>query len=115
MGEAKKYQAKFSGDANLSFEHKGVSFDDFKDGVLVDAKYGHGSSIFSEDDFGDIQFTNPQRLNKIQEQAERQLKAIEGTNLKIEWHISTELGATGIKEFFSSKGITQIVVKYTPL
>lgn len=119
LEQAKKYQAKFSGDANLSFEHNGVSFDDFKDGVLVDAKYGHGNSVFNkisdaewEDlDIGDL-IKNEQRATSLVNQARRQIGAIQGTALKIEWHISTELGAKGIEKLLQSRNMFDITVKF---
>lgn len=53
LRNAKQYQAEASGDAALSFNKGGVSFDDVAaDGKLVDRKFGHGASIFDkvEDD-----------------------------------------------------------------
>jgi hypothetical protein len=110
LEQAKKYQGKFSGDADLSFDYKGVSFDDFKDGVLVDAKFGHGKSIFNdlEGDFGDFDVDdivkNDKRRRSILDQAKRQLDAVEGSNVKIQWKISSELGQKGIARLFQEAG-----------
>jgi len=107
--KAKEYQKKFSGNADLSFEVNGVSFDAVKDGVLIDAKFGHGSSIF--DDAFEVKNTN--RADKIIEQANRQLRAVGDSGTKIEWHISTEKGAEGIRKLFLDNNIN-IDVKFTP-
>jgi hypothetical protein len=73
LKNAKQYQGEASGDAALSFNKGGVSFDDVApDGKLVDRKYGHGSSIFDED--GGV--LNEERANSIIEQARRQLNAV---------------------------------------
>jgi len=137
LDQAKKYQGnpKFegdrllsgSGDANLSFDYNGVSFDNVVDGKLIDNKYGHGSSIFKEtdelyseipglDDFveesGKVTIKNQKRVNSIITQANRQLEAVAGSNIPIEWHISTDLGARGISQVFKEQGITGIVVKH---
>lgn len=97
MKNAKQFQAEASGDAALSFDKGGVSFDDVAvDGKLIDRKYGHGSSIFDED--GGV--INQVRANSIVDQARRQLAAVGGDGSKIRWEISTEAGANGIEQLF---------------
>lgn len=112
---AKQYQARFSGDADLSFELKSVSFDaaDVNRGKLIDAKFGHGTSLF-EPDGEDFNILVKGRADKLLEQAQRQRNAIDGTDWQIEWHISTKLGADGIRDLFAKNGVTWITVVHTP-
>jgi hypothetical protein len=96
LKNAKQYQAEASGDAGLSFDKNGVSFDNVDvDGKLVDRKYGH-SSVFNAD--GTV--ANQTRANSILDQAERQLNAVGGDASKIRWEISSEGGANGIERLF---------------
>ncbi len=113
LKNAKQYQAEASGDAALSLEKAGTSWDNIDDaGKLIDRKYGHGASIFKEvdDGFGGkiIQVINTNRKNSIIEQATRQVNAAGGTPIK--WEISTELGAKGIKDLFVKNGINIEVI-----
>lgn len=114
LKNAKQFQAEASGDAALSFNKGGVSFDDIAvDGKLVDRKLGHGSSVFDED-FGVIRQV---RANSIVEQARRQLAAVGGDGTKLRWEISTERGANGIEQLFFENsalipGIDKIEVVY---
>ena len=130
LDQAKKFQGKASGDANLSFEVNGTSFDNIENGVLIDRKYGHATSIFKDtdplyneipglDDFieegaGKVLIKNQKRVNSLLTQARRQLSSIDGKDVTIEWEISSDLGARGISQVFQSAGITNIVVKYIP-
>jgi hypothetical protein len=114
LKNAKQFQAEASGDAALSFNKSGVSFDNVAaDGKLVDRKYGHGSSIFDED--GGV--VNETRAQSLLNQAQRQLDAVGGDGSKIRWEISTETGATGIKQLFLNSadeipGISNIEVVF---
>jgi hypothetical protein len=96
LSNAKQYQKEASGDALLSFDKNGVSFDNVTlDGKLIDRKYGH-SSVFNED--GSVR--NQARANSILEQAQRQLNAVNGDGSKLRWEISSEGGANGIERLF---------------
>ena len=134
LDNAKKYQGtpirnadgkliSGSGDANLSFEYNGTSFDNVIDGKLIDNKFGHGSSVFKESDDmfsefidevndldNNITIKNPKRVKAILKQAERQIKAADG-KVEIEWHVSTELGAKGIQKLFDNVKPTPINIK----
>ncbi len=95
LKNAKQYQKEASGDAGLSFELNGRSFDNItSDGKLIDRKYGHGSSVFNPD--GSVK--NQTRANKIIQQATDQI--IDANGQPIRWEISTELGASGIQKLF---------------
>ncbi len=95
LANAKQYQLEGSGDALLSFDKNGVSFDNVTiDGKLVDRKYGHGNSIFNID--GTIHNTN--RAESALTQARSQLTAAAGTPVK--WEVSTIEGATGLDKLF---------------
>ena len=136
LDNAKKYQGtpirdangkliSGSGDANLSFEYNGTSFDNVIDGKLIDNKFGHGGSVFKETDDmfsefidevndldNNITIKNPKRVKAILKQAERQIKAADG-KVEIEWHVSTELGAKGIRKLFKTQDPPiKIDVKY---
>jgi hypothetical protein len=103
LNNAKQFQREGSGDAFLSFETNGISFDNIDEaGVLVDRKWGHSASIFKEadDGFGGIIVHNRTRANSILEQALLQVNAAPG--LPIRWEISTELGARGIRQLFEN-------------
>jgi len=133
LDNAKKYQGTSirnadgklisgSGDANLSFEYNGTSFDNVIDGKLIDNKFGHGNSVFKEsddmfsefineaNDLDNITIKNQKRADAILEQAKRQIQAV-GGNVEIEWHVSTQLGAKGIQKLFRDEGIN-IKVKW---
>ena len=136
LDNAKKYQGtpirnadgkliSGSGDANLSFEYNGTSFDNVIDGKLIDNKFGHGSSVFKETDDmfsefidevndldNNITIINENRAKAILKQAKRQIKAVDG-KVGIEWHVSTELGAKGIRKLFETQDPPiKIDVKY---
>jgi hypothetical protein len=116
LKNAKQFQAEASGDAALSFNKGGVSFDNVAaDGKLIDRKYGHGSSIFDED--GGV--LNETRAQSLLSQAKKQLDAVGGDGSKIRWEISTDTGANGIEQlFFDNRnvfpGIENIDVVYVP-
>jgi len=120
LKNAKQYQQEASGDAALSFEKGGVSWDNLDEaGKLVDRKYGHGNSIFQEIDDGlggtKISVKNTKRRDAIIAQARSQVMAAGGTPIK--WEISTDLGARGIRELFSESDnslIRNIEVVYVP-
>ena len=104
LKNAKQYQREASGDAFLSFDKNGVSFDNVDEaGKLIDRKWGH-NSIF--DDAGNI--ANQNRANSLLEQANRQLNAADGTPIK--WEISTSKGAEDIQDFFELNNIDIEVV-----
>jgi len=106
LNNAKQYQQEASGDAGLSIELNGRSFDNItSDGKLIDRKYGHGSSVFNPD--GTVK--NQARANKIIQQATDQINDAGGR--PIGWEISTELGFNGIKQIFIREGLN-IEVKY---
>jgi len=120
LKNAKQYQQEASGDAALSFEKGGVSWDNLDEaGKLVDRKYGHGNSIFQETDNGVgkkiISVKNKSRERSIIAQARSQVTAAGGTPIK--WEISTDLGARGIRELFSESAnslIRNIEVVHVP-
>jgi hypothetical protein len=113
LNNAKQYQLEASGDALLSFEKNGVSFDNVDaGGILIDRKYGH-SSVFNAD--GTV--ANPTRAKSILEQAKRQLNAVGGDGTKLRWEISSKGGADGIERLFLENaenipGLDKITVKY---
>lgn len=127
---AKLYQKAASGDANLSFEVGGRSFDNIApDGKLVDRKFGHSNSIFDrvENEFGEVELvvSNESRIISLLNQAKGQIGAAGGHPIR--WEISTSTGADGIGQVFNGLGgytslpqfqgvnFNSIEVKYEPL
>lgn len=105
LDNAKQYQKEASGDAALSFDKGGRSFDNVTpDGKLIDRKYGHSSSVFNEidDGFGGttINIKDQNRANSILQQAAAQVNAAGGSPIR--WEISTDLGARGIGQLFNN-------------
>jgi len=108
LNNAKQYQLEASGDALLSFEKNGVSFDNVtSDGTLIDRKYGHGASVFNAD--GTVK--NQSRAQSILKQGRAQIDAADG--MPVKWEVSTELGADGIQNLFDNASI-DIEVVYVP-
>jgi len=103
LKNAKQYQAEASGDAALSFDKAGVSFDNVANGKLIDRKFGH-SSVF--DSAGNV--ANQSRADSILEQANRQLQAADGNPIR--WEISSQGGANGIRNLFLQEGINIEVI-----
>ena len=106
---AKAFQGKVSGHPDLSFELIGISFDAIVDGKLVDAKFGYGASTF-EDVYDDVleRFV-PEAYNEtlktaLKSSIERQMRAISGTGLKLEWHVSSQKAFDGIEMLFKEWG-----------
>jgi hypothetical protein len=120
LKNAKQYQKEASGDAALSFDINGTSWDNIDvNGKLVDRKYGHGASMFKEvdDGFGEkiIEVTNNSRVTSSLDQAARQVSA--AVDRPIKWEISIELGAKGLRQVFSQSNdplIRAIEVVYVP-
>lgn len=105
LANAKQYQLEASGDALLSFDKGGRSFDNVTtNGTLIDRKYGHGSSVFNAD--GTVH--NQTRAQSILNQGQAQITAANGTPVK--WEVSTELGADGIQNLFDANNINIEVV-----
>ena len=103
---AKLYQKAASGDANLSFEVGGRSFDDVaSDGKLIDRKFGYSNSIFDrvENEFGEVDLVihNLPRVKSLLTQAKGQLDAANGHPIR--WEISTYTGTDGIQSIFNGE------------
>ncbi len=105
LANAKQYQLEGSGDALLSFDKNGVSFDNVTpDGKLVDRKYGHGKSIFNDD--GSVH--NISRAESALKQARSQIIAAEG--IPVKWEVSTIEGANGLNKLFKANDLNIEVV-----
>ena len=104
LRNAKQYQYEASLDANLNFELNGVSFDNIDNGILIDRKFGHSSSIWDSD--GNI--ININRIESLREQAFRQINASNG--VPIRWEISTSEGAANLNQYFIDNGINIQVI-----
>lgn len=82
---------------------KGVRFDDYRNGRLVDAKGPGYSKLFG---YG---FAEAGLLR----QAERQTAAAQGT--PIEWNFAEEEAALHVQDLFATNGVTAIAVLYVPM
>lgn len=113
LQKARAYQAKISGgDANIGYKVGNRTFDgyDKSRNVLLEAKFGHGDAIF-DNDFN-VKVSNPvatKRAEGLLKQAREQIDAAGGT--AIEWHISSEKGAAGMRELFKQNGIDESKIK----
>jgi len=113
---AKAYQGKISGHPDLSFEFNGISFDAIEDGKLLDAKLGYGTSTFEDIYDEDLEVWLPEVFNDNLEKAllksaRRQLDAVAGTGIQIEWRVSNDLALRGITKLFE-KNTINITLKY---
>lgn len=86
-----------------------VSFDGFKEGVLLEAK-GTGYAKFIPDSVENGGWY--QGFRKIVGQAERQLAAANGTPVR--WHFAEREAADFVREVFRNEGLGRITVVHTP-
>ncbi len=111
---AKNYQAQFSGNADVSYMFRGADFDAVVDGKLIEAKLGYANLL---DKAGNLKTDG--RTNGIVAQlvakAQKHSKAITGTNLQVEWHVSSADGTKAIQGILREKGIDNIKVIHTPV
>jgi hypothetical protein len=92
----------------------GVKFDGFKDGVLLEAK-GPGYTEFFEENLAPKDwFKNSGKAQDLVKQAERQLRKVRGTGIRIEWHIAEEHAANAIRRLLDDNKIREITVIHTP-
>ncbi len=108
-GRAAVYQSQITGQpVGRVYEVRGVKFDGFESGTLLEAK-GPGLSGFVKDDRFIEVF---QGARKMISQATQQLRAAGAT--RIEWHVAEEGTAKAIRNLFKDKGIKGISVIHTP-
>ena len=102
---AAAYQARVCNAAKgKGYYVKGVQFDGYEGGKLLDAKYYPEGSGMARSLERDNYFVG----NKLADQARRQLTAAAGT--KVEWRVASEGAANKIRQLFSVNGIPIDVV-----
>jgi hypothetical protein len=91
----------------------GVSFDGFKDGVLLEAK-GPGYANKFLESLEPKPWFKPSGAKALVDQARRQFEAARSTGTPIRWHVAEEKTAEAIRRLFTNRGVVGIEVVYTP-
>ncbi|GMU04729.1 Tox-REase-5 domain-containing protein [Corallococcus caeni] len=111
---ARSYQEQISGhSADEAYWVGDVKFDGFRDGVLLDAKGpGYANKFFDKlDPKPWFKSTGAEALAK---QARRQLEAVRGLGIRIEWHVAEAKTANAIQKLLERKDIQGIRIVHTP-
>jgi hypothetical protein len=107
---AARYQERISGyPVDQSYVVRGVRFDGYKDGVLLEAKGPGYANKFLDELTPKRWFTKGAR--NMVEQAQRQLRAANGTPIR--WHVAEAKAADAIRVLFESNGVRGIDVVHT--
>ena len=109
-----RYQAYVTGVDGMDFMFNGVKFDgavgqlnDTGSLILLDAKQWSSSGFVKH-------LNQSWAQTNVLEEARRQLRAIAGTDIGIQWHFYDKQAADTVKQFFQDQGIYGIDVQYTP-
>ena len=106
---AAAYQARITGVPHgMGYVLKGVKFDGYRAGILLDAK-GPGYATFVKDGRFVPWYDG---AGGLADQARRQLVAASGA--KIEWHVAEPEAATAIGNLFADRGISGISIVVAP-
>jgi hypothetical protein len=116
---ARRYQEQITGrsadDAywvgGVGKKSKGVKFDGYKDGVLLDAKGPNYDNKFLANLDPKAWFKHS-GAQALVDQAKRQTRAANG--VPIRWHVAEEKTANAIRKLFELKDVTGIEVVFTP-
>ena len=105
---AKKYQSQVTGVAgDIDFNYKGVNFDGFIQGKLIEAKgLGYNKLLANSN-------TRESVIKNLLNQAQRQTKAAGDTPL--EWNFAEKDAADTFREIFEQAQIKNIEVKHKPI
>jgi hypothetical protein len=107
---AAAYQTKITGQpVDNGYVVKGVKFDGYKSGTLLDAK-GPGYNNFVQD--GKFNNTWFRGSNALVNQAERQISVAGGC--PIEWHFAEKESLMAVEKLFADNSIEGIKLIYTP-
>ncbi|WP_052312930.1 Tox-REase-5 domain-containing protein [Corallococcus coralloides] len=110
---ARRYQEQISGhSADEAYWVGDVKFDGFRDGVLREAK-GPGYANKFLDNLEPKPWFKPTGAEALARQARRQLDAVEGLGIRIEWHVAEAKVANAIEMLFKNKGIQGIRIVHT--
>ena len=107
------YASQVTGGAEKAVYVNGVEFESVRGGVLIDAKRASAKGSFY-DISGTDGFTQQFKIPTIVDQAERQLRAIQGQGFRgIRWEIADARVAKQIRDLFRARRIP-ITVVHTP-
>ncbi|AKQ70007.1 putative hemagglutinin-related protein [Myxococcus hansupus] len=117
---ARRYQEQISGHSaddaywvgGMSSQAGGVKFDGFKDGVLLEAK-GPGYAKFF-DELEPKEWFLHSGAKDLVKQADRQIRAVRGQGLRIEWHVAEAKAAAAIRALLHEAGVEGVKVLHTP-
>ncbi|XHF30534.1 restriction endonuclease fold toxin 5 domain-containing protein [Corallococcus exercitus] len=110
---ARRYQEQISGhSADEAYWVGDVKFDGFRDGRLLDAK-GPGYANKFLDHLDPKPWFERTGAEALAKQARRQLEAVQGLGVRIEWHVAEEKAANAIEMLLKNKGIQGIRIVHT--
>ncbi|WAS89361.1 Tox-REase-5 domain-containing protein [Corallococcus sp. NCRR] len=110
---ARRYQEQISGhSADEAYWVGDVKFDGFRDGVLREAK-GPGYANKFLDDLEPKRWFERTGAEALVNQARRQLKAVQGLGVRIEWHVAEAKVANAIEMLFKNKRVEGIRIVHT--
>ncbi|XHF22478.1 restriction endonuclease fold toxin 5 domain-containing protein [Corallococcus interemptor] len=120
---ARAYQEQITGHTadeaywvgGTSTKDGGVKFDGFRDDVLLDAKGPGYSAFFNEDLSPKNWFTLSGKAEELATQGARQVEAVHGMGIRIEWHVAEKHAADSIRKLLEGKNVTEIIVIPTPV
>ncbi|RKH44502.1 hypothetical protein D7X96_05990 [Corallococcus interemptor] len=93
----------------------GVKFDGLRDDVLLDAK-GPGYAAFFNDDLSPKDwFRLSGKAEELASQGVRQVEAVRGMGMRIEWHVAEKHAADSIRKLLEGNNVTEIIVIPTPV
>jgi hypothetical protein len=109
---AARYQEQISGrPVNESYVVRGVRFDGYENGVLLEAKGPGYANKFTRELDPKPWFTKGAR--SLVDQAQRQLQVANGTPIR--WHVAESKAAEAIRELLNNAGMHGIEVVHTPV
>jgi hypothetical protein len=109
---AARYQEQISGrSVDQSYIVRGVRFDGYKDGVLLEAKGPGYANKFLGDLSPKKWFTKG--AQNLVDQALRQVQAAKGAPIR--WHVAESKVAEAIRVLFKKNGVQEIEVIHTPV
>ncbi|MBZ4372880.1 Tox-REase-5 domain-containing protein [Corallococcus sp. AS-1-6] len=110
---ARRYQEQISGhSADEAYWVGDVKFDGFRDGVLREAK-GPGYANKFSDILAPKRWFKRTGAEALARQARRQLEAVRGLGVRIEWHVAEEKAVNAIEMLFEREGIQGIRIVHT--
>ncbi|MCP3103541.1 restriction endonuclease fold toxin 5 domain-containing protein [Myxococcus sp. K15C18031901] len=108
---ARRYQEQISGhSADEAYWVRGVKFDGFERGVLLEAK-GPGYAKFFEG-LDPKSWFNNSGARSLVAQADRQFRAARGATIR--WHVAEESAARAIQKLLSDNDLRGVEVVFTP-